>query len=147
VRFEFRLVGSGWAEATTSDGHTEVVITASYLTDALGDLLHAVWRVVEGDAEARCSWEDEPGEARWILIREEQSAWLRILQFSDAYPSPPDESGVVVFETRSDLKTLARGIALGASRSLDEYGEAGYRRRWVNAPFPTATLRLIQSKL
>ncbi len=39
VEFEYRLVGTGWSEARFAVGGPSVSVTASYLEDALGDLL------------------------------------------------------------------------------------------------------------
>jgi hypothetical protein len=48
VWFEYRLVGTGWAEARIGDDVSHATVTASYISDALGDLLYAVWRLTEG---------------------------------------------------------------------------------------------------
>jgi hypothetical protein len=144
--FEFRLVGSGWAEAGIGDADGNATLTASYTRDALGDLLDAVWRLLQGEAEVRCSWEEEPGEFRWIMRREADSVSLQVLEFADYVPPAEDHAGVVVFETRQDVSTFARAIALGASRVLEQLGEAGYEQLW-HAPFPTRTLELIRTRL
>ncbi len=145
--FEFRLTGTGWAEAGIGDDANHATLTASYLSDALGDLLYAVWRVLEGDAEARCSWEDEPGEFRWILRRDKDRVWLRILEFGDLYQHRPDDAGRLLYETTQDAASFARAIALGASRALAEYGEQGYQQRWARFPFPAPVLRKVQLAL
>lgn len=159
MEFEYRLTGAGWAEARIADGITEAVITASYLSDALGDLLQAVGRLLEGAAEARCSWEEEPGEYRWIFLRAGNDVTLKILAFDDmwgwpaeeggvAVPSPePDERGELQFSTTQPLAVLARAIADGAQAILDEYGEAGYLAEWIDAPFPAPALALIRQHL
>ena len=53
--FTYCLVGAGWAEATLSDGPSSATLTASYLGDALGELLEANGTRFEGADEARCS--------------------------------------------------------------------------------------------
>ena len=67
IEFDYRLVGTGWSEARVADAHRHAVSTASYLSDALGNTIEAVAPVVEGAGEPRCSWDEEPGEYRWIL--------------------------------------------------------------------------------
>ena len=42
---------------------------------------------------------------------------------------------------------MASAIADGLSRVLDQYGEDGYRELWIEHPFPTETLRLVQGLL
>jgi hypothetical protein len=69
VEFEYRLVGTGWSEARFAVGDRWVGLTASYLEDALGDLLLAVRLLAEGDTSGRASWAEEAGEYRWLLDR------------------------------------------------------------------------------
>jgi hypothetical protein len=138
MEFEYRLTGTGWAEARIADDTSHLVLTASYLSDALGDLLEAIGLLLEGVSEARCSWEEEPGEYRWIFVRTGDNAvQLNIL----------DQRGVLVFSTTQLLGVFARAIADGAAATLGEYGEAGYLAEWVKAPFPTAHLAFIREQL
>lgn len=146
VWFSFTLQGSGWAEGAVGDDERHARMTVSYLTDALGDLLEAVWRSGNGEAEARCSWEDEPGEYRWILTRAGEDVHVRILEFADRYPSRPDDAGMLLFETRQPWPVLARAIALGASRTLEQHGEADFLTNW-GKPFPTAMLARVRARL
>jgi hypothetical protein len=147
VEFTYRLTGTGWAEARIADGTSSATITASYLGDALCDLLEAVGVLLEGAEEARCSWEEEPGEYRWIFERTGSDVGVRVLALSDNFPREPDERGVVVFETRTPLREVARAVVEGAQKALDHYGEEEYLRRWVDHPFPVGYLELIQTRL
>jgi len=36
-------------------------------------------------------------------------------------------------------------VVAGARRVLDEYGETGYRQKWVEHPFPTEHLRALET--
>jgi hypothetical protein len=65
VSFAYHLVGSGWAECTIAVDEQHATMTASYLSDAFGDLLGAVIRMVDGQPEATASFAEEPGEYRW----------------------------------------------------------------------------------
>jgi hypothetical protein len=146
MRFEFILSGHGWADAEVSDELAHVSIEASYISDCLDDLLYAVWRTTQGDVETRCSCQDEPGEHRWIINRDGQEVLLRVLRFESSHPRRPDELGRLIYQTRQDVTVFARAIALGASRTLETYGEMGFELRW-GKPFPTRTLELIQAEL
>lgn len=147
MEFTYRLTGTGWAEARVSDQSSSATVTASYLEDALGVLLEPVGVMLEGAAEARYSWEEEPGEYRWIFERAGSDMHLRLLAFRDVYSRDPDSKGVVVFETRQRLREIATAIADGARAVLNEYGEDEYRRRWVDFPFPLGHLEMIQAHL
>jgi hypothetical protein len=147
VKFNYRLTGTGWAEATLVDVAGTATVPASYLVDTLGVLLGAVAALLSGATDARCSWELEPGEYRWLFTRAGTSARLRVLRFDDAYPPEPDELGVVVFETIALLADMAAAFADGAQAVLDEHGAAGYIDRWVEHPFPVAELDSIRARL
>ena len=147
MEFNYRLTGSGWAEASVANGSVVATITASYLEDALGELLEAIGLLLEGANQARCSWEEEPGEYRWVFDRSGSEVRLRVIAFEDNYSREPDDSGTVVFETSAPLRVVASAIADGAQRVLDEYGEAEYLRRWVDHPFPVEYLELVQARL
>ena len=88
IEFEYRLVGTGWSEARFAVGDRWVGLTASYLEDALGDLL--------------------------------------------------------IFDESRDFRAFVRAIAAGARRVLEVHGEAGYREKWVDHPFPTEHLLALE---
>ena len=83
-------------------------MTASYLSDAFGDILGAVIRMVEGQPEATASFAEEPGEYRWRFIRKEPDRLIiRILDFPQLWGNRPDEEGKVLFEAECRLRTFA----------------------------------------
>jgi len=147
MQFSFEIVGTGWAWASVGEGDSEVELTASYLSDALGDLLEAIGSLLEGGDAARCSWEEEPGEYRWVFTRDGAEVHLSILVFPDNFPPMRDDEGVEIFRISEPLIDLAASVGDAAQRVLDDYGEAEYLRRWVEAPFPTAHLKMIREML
>lgn len=147
MEFHYRLTGLGWAEALISDGSSGATVTASYLDDALGDLLETVDVLLEGADDARCSWTEEPGEFRWVFRRAGSTVHLRVLGFAGMYSQLPDSSGVVMFETRQPLRDVALAIAMGSQAVLDEHGEDGYLQRWFEHPFPSDRLKSIHTRL
>lgn len=117
------------------------------MSDALGVLLEAVGTLLEGAEEARCSWHEEPGEYRWVFVRRADLLELRVLAFPELWGHQPDAEGSLVFETRQGLRETATAIADSAADVLAEHGEEGYLAKWVNAPFPSAHLDLVQQLL
>jgi hypothetical protein len=144
--FEFTLTGHGWADARISDGETSADLTASYVADALRDLLYAVWRSGEGDPEVRCSWQEEPGEYRWILHRDGRLVKLTILWVDRQVPHRPDSAGRLVFDTSQPWDTLASAIVKGATRTLAVHGDEGYGDSW-QLPFPRDIYQLLKNQL
>lgn len=145
VYFRYRLTGIGWAEATIGVGEQSATITASYLEDALGDLLSAVRELLEGADSARCSWEEEPGEFRWVFERSADAVRTRILAFDDLYSLLPDDRGRITFDATLPLSELARAIAHEARAVLVQHGRRGYQSEWVEHSFPTSHLSMIEA--
>ena len=62
--------GASWLEAWISDGLAEARLSASLLfSPALENLIEAVISLLLGTKTARCFWEEEPGQYRWLFER------------------------------------------------------------------------------
>ena len=144
LEFSYRLAGTGWSEARISYGQAFADLSASYLSDALGDLLAALMLLNDGATVARVSWEEEPGEFRWIFQRVSDEAIDVVVLWFDDDDGLPDDRGTVVFETRTSSIELTSAIAAGARQLLDEIGEVEYERQWVEHAFPTESLRKLE---
>lgn len=147
VKFSFRLTGSGWARALLAHGSEEVELPASYLSDALGEVLLAVAELQDGEHAAVASWEQEPGEVRWLFSRTNGEVTLQVLAFMEDYPRPTEAEGSVVFSAVCSLDEMARAFAEGARSVLTLEGEEAYKRKWVQHPFPTTLLEMVESGL
>jgi hypothetical protein len=141
MEFSYRLIGTGWAEARIADERSHAVLTASYLTDALGDLLSALVMLKRGEKDVSFSWEEEPGEYEWTFRRLDSEVELRIESFADQYARTKDEVGSVIFATRQPLGVVIQAVTREARDLLDELGPEEYARRWVEHPFPVRELR------
>jgi hypothetical protein len=141
VRFKYYLEGPGWAYAELADHGVVATITASYLSDALGDLLSALQALIAHEPEARCTWTEEPGEFRWVFIRTHESVDLEIRSFREGgRRRARKHNDRIVFRTNQDLVQLVSAIVHGSAAVLDKYGERGYLDRWINHPFPIGPL-------
>ena len=140
VEFDFKLVGTGWARARLAVGSKSVELTASYLGDALGDLLAAMSLLVAGEPEARFSWDEEPGEYRWIVSCADDVARTRVLAFEHLRGHTSDDEGRELFNGSCSLRALIAAVARAAHDVLDEWGIEGYRLRWVEHDFPAHEL-------
>lgn len=145
LHFEYELTGTGWSVGALALGDSSASLSASYLSDALGDLLAAVWMVTEGEREVRCSWDEEPGEYRWLFETESGAVHLRVLWFDELWGGAPDDEGRLVFEADTTRRDLVDAMCQAAQAVWDEYGAAGYREKWVDHDFPLDLLRQLQS--
>jgi hypothetical protein len=147
VEFQYSLTGSGWAEARVKSGSASAHLRVSYLSDALGDLLLAVLDIHRGAPAATCSWEEEPGEWRWLFTARGDRLEVRILGFKDMYDHEPVSAGREVFAADEPADDVTRAVAGAARRLLDEMGEDEYHRRWVEHPFPIEALVALEETL
>lgn len=145
MEFDFRLERAGWAYADIRHDGQHARLTASYLSDALGDLLRAVRDLVAGSPSARCFWSEEPGEFWWVFENREGLVTLTIRWFGDQVDEP-DDTGDVVFHTNLSLGELVDAIVDGAEDVLKRHGAEEYESLWIRAPFPEASLSAIRAE-
>jgi hypothetical protein len=147
MEFTYDLIGTGWAKARIAQGDDWAVLTASYISDALGNLLGVVLALLDGADEARCAWDEEPGEYRWLLRRSGTDVAITVIGFPELWSEQPDSEGTVLFSAAAPLSLFATAVADGADRLLAEHGAEGYEQRWVDAPFPSDLLASIRERL
>lgn len=149
VEFTYRLTGTGWSDAQLRVGDSSAPLSASYLGDALGELLDALVALIDGALSARASWDEEPGEYRWLFDRDGWNIRIRLLDFPElrGFVEAPDEEGTVLLDERCDLEGLVAAIASAARAVLSEYGAEGYREKWVEHDFPATQLERLEAWL
>jgi hypothetical protein len=147
IAFNYELTGAGWAEATVGIDGSIVRVTASYLSNALDDLLRAVVNVVRGIPKNSFSFLEEPGEYCWQLqcIGEDQLS-ITITWYED-WQQLRELPGKVVFERSCRLRTFAGAVYDSSKRLIDHYGKQGYREKWVQHEFPSDRLDELQQAL
>ena len=137
----YRLSGTGWAECSLTDGQASCDITASYLSDSLRCLVLAATAVISGFKRVSFGFDEEPGEYRWNICSPRlNEIELEILTYSELWGGRPDADGRSLFKTRCLPEVFAETVHATAQQLLNEYGEAGYLKQWVEHPFPSAQL-------
>ncbi len=142
IEISYKLVGTGWAECKVTDENKQVTVTASYLSDALGALSEAVLNMMTGVHETRASFDEEPGEYRWVFTRQNDSddkVHLQIIEFTELWSGKPDEDGAVIFESSCSADQLGKAMVTCLDAVKDIYGDAGYKEKWVEHEFPSKT--------
>ena len=141
MKLRYKLTGTGWAEALLETNENAVTVSASYLSDALGDLARGALAVLRGSGEVRFSFDEEPGEFRWILKKITSDTYtLSILQFDELWGNEPDERGAVVLEHSFSRVGFAKMTLKALEDVRHEYGEKGYKEKWHEHEFPSAEL-------
>jgi hypothetical protein len=147
VSFWYRLVGRGSSEASLYDGVNRAFLSATYLSDALRDLANAVIALFGGAQRSNCSWQEEPGEYRWVFNREGEHLRINILWFEDTFSRELDGRGKLVYSTECELRRFACQLRDQLCRLLEEHGLEGYRQNWVNYDFPISEYRKLEEIL
>ena len=63
----YRITGLGWSECVVSAETQSCTVTASYLSDALGQLILAASAVASLFGRVTFSFEKNPGGCRWVI--------------------------------------------------------------------------------
>ena len=139
LRLSSILHEHGWATASISDGDATVETDVSYLSDALGDLARAARGILRGMPETSFSFQQEPGEHRFVVSRQDDGVRVNVYRFADTFSRAGTCEPVMV--AKCSMREFATECINCLRRVLDEHGEAGYRQRWQNADFPLQEYR------
>lgn len=141
----YSITGLGWSECVVSDEKNTCTVTASYLSDALGHLLLAATAVASLFGRVTFSFEEEPGEYRWVITSPRMNEIeVEIFDFDESWSGKPDDAGRSIFKTKCLPDTFAQAIFSAAQQILDEHGEAGYAEKWGEHPFPMLQFRELE---
>lgn len=142
IAFKYRLTGSGWAECELRIGQHAVTATASYLSDPLPAMLKGLCSILEGWNSAQWSFEEEPGQFRWLVERHPGDRLrCRVYAMAESFDHRPNDAGELLFDAEADFAEFMRAVCSGVIEVLRTYGERQYAERWARYPFPTTDLR------
>lgn len=148
VRVSYKLTGAGWAECSLDIDGQVIILTASYLSHALESLLQGTIAILEGDPKAKASFDEEPGEYRWLFTRiNEQQIRIKILWFEDIQSNESDEDGQTIFEAMCRLRTFAGAVLAASQEVLSDHSLAGYKSKWCMHEFPITTQNALKQLL
>jgi hypothetical protein len=144
IQISYSLPGTGWSKCMVETGHARTELSASYLSDALGNLVLSAITVASGFQTVEFGFDKEPGEYRWSICGMENNAIeVRIVEFQSRAANQATEMGRVLLSGITTRRDFARAVHLCATSVLDEYGVKGYAEKWAAHPFPERTLHLL----
>ena len=141
-----RLWAHGWSQYVVTMGTQIITRAPSYLTHSLGDLADAAILVALGEKEVRFSFQDEPGEYRWILKDAGTNAkglellQVTILDFHDSFASVPDDAGTQLIDGVCAKSQFLINVRSVLREALAVNGEDGYREKTIDYDFPMEQL-------
>ncbi len=146
--FSIQDLRVGWLTTGVSDETQEVTLVASYLSDALSDLLDVILALLEGAEEGACAWMQEPGEFHWLFTRKEEKVLLRLVWFDDNLDGDfPKEAGRILLLTECNLQSIATEFYFALSHLLDTIGLEGYKQHWNLYEFPHHTYKELGERI
>lgn len=143
---DYRLTGEGWCAADVSIGEQRAHLTASYLSDALGDVVRAGADIAAGASTVRVTWAEEPGCYLWKFDLHGVHLELEIWWYADdawlnrGHEHKGDDGHLVLY-AECEASALCGAIAAAAHTVLTVHGVDGYLRQWGLHSFPADDLR------
>ncbi|MER8533110.1 hypothetical protein NKH61_02010 [Mesorhizobium sp. M1005] len=147
ARIEYRLIGAGWAMCDVTVGDLQATVAASYLGDALNELLGATLNALKGTRYSVARFCDEPGEYRFVLVPEGAFVRVQILEFSEIWSDEPDDFGEVKLEATCGLREFAEAVLSAAREVLNTHGLEGYKENWRKHDFPLEAMNNLSRAL
>lgn len=140
MEFQYRLNGLGWADGLIEINSQKCTFSASYVTDAFGDLLESILSLVTREEHTvTILWDEEPAGVEWILARQmDDTLSVTIKRYDDAsemYEGPNE----IPVHTRYPFRDFIVQIMNAADELLLTHGIVGYRKKWYQYDFPLSS--------
>jgi hypothetical protein len=144
----YSLVGPGWARCVVESEKSKCELGASYLSDALGNLVLSAIASVSGFRSSTFGFDEEPGEYRWVIESTDvNTISVEVLEFQELWGTKPNTEGKSLFRTVCAPITYARAVAMAANSVLEEHGLDGYLGKWMEHAFPERQLQLLEERI
>ncbi|MEU4777769.1 hypothetical protein [Micromonospora sp. NPDC023633] len=145
---KWALGGPGWAYFTWTSGEETLRLRTSYVGDALKDLLTATLDLKLGSSATFTHFLDEPhGHRMFFSSVADNTMYVEIVRFDDLFTDNNRwAGGVPCWDGEVSVPHFIEAVQDMAMAVLKEHGEDGYHKSWIEAPFPTRELALLQQK-
>lgn len=142
------FAGKGSLNATAASDEISTAMAVSYISDAVCDLVEAAVQLIGPyySGPIICSWQDEPGEYRWILARDDFMVDVEIRRFDETHSKHEDKDGERVFKARCSVTRFVAVVDLAVRRLVYRHGAKGYGSAWAH-PYPNAGLSRLTERL
>ncbi|MPN36669.1 hypothetical protein SDC9_184179 [bioreactor metagenome] len=130
IDFSCKLIEHGWIEFILATENDEIKIEPSHLSDAPSDFIIALALLLEGENEAICKWQDEPGEYRLVFTRKEDNFELIILSFKDTFSRRENKDADLIFGGKGTLSKFVHKVLREFNKINIEHSSSGYKELW-----------------
>ncbi|WP_339213849.1 hypothetical protein [Solibacillus sp. FSL W8-0372] len=144
LKFNYKIIGIGWAICEIQTANESFTFRASYLSDALGDLLNALLSLNSdmntesyGD-ETNFSWYQEPGLTEWHIKAFDIKSNVENLHFKinqyvdDTEKGDPETTSAFTCNYDEFVYSVVESL----DRLMQKFGLVGYRAIWLDSDFP-----------
>jgi hypothetical protein len=139
LEIDYQLTGKGWADCVISIDAKRCHVSASYLSNALRNLVLAANAALTGFTRLSFGFDEEPGEYRWVLSSPRPNEIeVEIIEFQELWGWKPDSEGKSLFKARCQPIDFAKAVHAAATKILETHGQNGYLEKWSEHPFPMA---------
>jgi len=151
--FNYRLTGTGWAEATFANEKQTITFEVSYLSDPLSDLFDGLSRLINNQSDTeKVIFAEEPGEHCLIISKQDNSIVKVEIYWSDeweeisiAYKNTSKKE--LVYSDYDTLKSFATVICTGIDSLLERLTLTEYKEKWHLFEFPTDSYKKLRQLL
>ncbi len=139
MKFKYELSASGWADGFIEINSNVAYFAASYLSDALNDLLKALISIIPDISHffvtsSQFEIHEEPGGTVWKMHRIDKDQMnIEIVSFQDLLRR---KDSVVDLNETCSLIGFAKVVVYALDLVLKQLGQDGYKEKWVNHDFP-----------
>ena len=122
-------IEAGWVDWHVGLGESTATISASYLSDSIGDMVASVASLLRGAADSQVAFAEEPGEYRWSFERRGDRVRI-LITASPGLIADPAQGEAIVLDEQCRLRTFAGQLVAELERLASEFGPDGYEKRW-----------------
>jgi hypothetical protein len=146
ITFSYQLVERGWIKVNLTTEENEIEFDALNLSDAPYDLIIALTLLLEGESETVCSWQDEPGEYRWVFKMQENHLELKILELKETFSHQKNENAHIIFYGSDDFIKFVHRVLREFNLIKTQYTVNGYKNLWGHE-FPLVAIEHLRIAL
>lgn len=151
MKFNYKITTPGWATCKLETSNQQFSFDASWISDALGDFLKALWLLNPDNNpefyrnETECTWYQEPGLTEWKfkisdIKSDVENLSIRVNQyFNDDGEGIPGTT-----ECTCNYDELIFSVVESLERLIQEIGLVGYREMWGGTDFPIGVYLMLK---
>ncbi|PWK14857.1 hypothetical protein [Tumebacillus permanentifrigoris] len=144
MKFTYVLSGIGWADVSLEVEEQKFYFDASYISDALRDLLAGLLHLISGGRDDGdrtkpfyFNWYGEPTVARWMLeLRDEEHVRIKIDVFPDESVVDMGGERQVPIDAIVPKNDLIHVVVSAIRLLIRTTGVIGYQSTWNHHEFP-----------